>query len=105
MSKGQTRELIPGVSLQISRTNNQYQRFRGSLWLLQDRQTLWLRDESINEPVRFYHKEGGEPFELVVTGVTGRSVVGYLLFPKEQPPAAAYPHNVDAIAITAGDDD
>lgn len=87
VTKGRTKELVPGISLQISGTNDQYQRFRGSLWLLQDHRTLWLRDESVHEPVRFYHKNGEEPYELVVTGVTGHSAVGYLLVPVQQEPA------------------
>lgn len=84
VKKGQTTELVPGVTLQVSGTNDRYQRFRGSLWLLQDRRTLWLRDESVNQPVRFYHKEGGQPDELIVTDVTQHSVIGYLLVPKFQ---------------------
>lgn len=84
VAKGSATELVPGISLQISGTNNLYQRFRGSLWLLQDHRTMWLHDESVHQPVRFYHKEGGEPYELVVTDVTKHSVIGYLLVPKGQ---------------------
>jgi hypothetical protein len=103
--RGRTTELAPGVSLQISGTNNQYQRFRGSLWLLQDRRTLWLRDESVHQPVRFYHKEGGEPYELVVTDVTKHSVIGYLLVPEGQQAAVtALPHNGETATSTSGND-
>jgi hypothetical protein len=84
LSEGKTKELVPGISLQISGTNPMYQRYRGSLWLLQDRRTLWLRNESVHQPVRFFHKEGGEPYELVVTDVTNKSVIGYLLVPVPQ---------------------
>lgn len=84
VAKGRATELVPGISLQISGTNNAYQHFRGSLWLLQDRRTLWLRDESVHQPVRFYYKEGGDPYELVVTDVTKHSVTGYLLIPAGQ---------------------
>jgi len=103
--RGRTTELVPGVSLQISGTNNQYQRFRGSLWLLQDRRTLWLRDESVHQPVRFYHKEGGQPYELVVTDVTKHSVIGYLLVPEGQQAAVtALPHNGETATSTSGND-
>jgi hypothetical protein len=34
--------------------------------------------------VRFFHKEGGEPYELVVTDVTKKAAVGYLLVPAQQ---------------------
>jgi hypothetical protein len=106
VAKGRTTELVPGVSLQISGTNNRYQRFRGSLWLLQDRRTLWLHDESVHQPVRFYHKEGGEPYELIVTDVTKQhSVIGYLLVPKGQQ-AAVNPlsDNDEARTSTSGND-
>jgi hypothetical protein len=103
--RGRTTELVPGVSLQISSTNNQYQRFRGSLWLLQDRRTLWLRDESVDQPVRFYHRAGGEPYELVVTDVTKHSVIGYLLVPEGQQAAVtALPYNGETATSTSGND-
>ena len=84
LTKGQTKELVPGISLQISGTNPMYQRYRGSLWLLQDSRTLWLRDQSVHQPVRFFHKETEEPYELVVTDVTKKFVIGYLLVPVPQ---------------------
>lgn len=45
---------------------------------------MWLRDQSVHEPVRFFHKETGEPYELVVTDVTKKGAVGYLLVPAKQ---------------------
>jgi hypothetical protein len=35
----------------------------------------------VNEPVRFFHRDGGEPYELIVTDVTKKAVVGYLMAP------------------------
>jgi len=84
LNKGQTKELVPGISLQISGTNPMYQKYHASLWLLQDRRTLWLRDQSVHQPVRFFHKETGEPYELVVTDVTKKFVTGFLLVPIRQ---------------------
>jgi hypothetical protein len=81
LAKGQTKELVPGISLRIRGMNPAYQRYHGALWLLQDHRTVWLRDQSVHEPVRFFHKDGGEPYELVVTDVTQKAVVGYLLAP------------------------
>jgi len=105
VAKGQTTELIPGVSFQISGTNNQYQRFRGSLFLLQDRRTLWLRDATVHQPVRFFHKEGGEPYELVVTDVNKHSVIGYLLVPKvKQAAITALPDNEQTAINIPGND-
>ena len=88
LAKGQSKELVPGISLRIRGMNPAYQRFHGALWLLQDHRTVWLRDQSVDEPVRFFHKDGGEPYELVVTDVNKNAVVGYLLVPL-QPEAAA----------------
>jgi chaperonin cofactor prefoldin len=86
--KGRTVEPVPGISLHISGTNNRHQHFRGSLGLLQDGRTLALRNEGVDQPVRFYPKEGEEPYELVVTDVTKHSVSGYLLVPARQQAAA-----------------
>jgi hypothetical protein len=88
LTKGQSKELVPGISLRIRGMNPAYQRYHGALWLLQDHRTVWLRDQSVHEPVRFFHKDGGEPYELVVTDVTRKAVVGYLLAPVK-PDAAA----------------
>ena len=88
LAKGQTKELIPGISLRIRGMNPEYQRYHGALWLLQDHRTVWLRDQSVHEPVRFFHKDGGEPYELVVTDVTKKAVVGYLLAPVQADAAA-----------------
>ena len=84
LSKDQTKELVPGITLRITGTNPTYQNYRGTLWLLQDRRTLWLRNEDVHRPVRFFHKDGGEPYELVITDVTEKSATGYLLVPANQ---------------------
>ncbi len=89
LAKGQTKELIPGVTLRIRGVNPAYQRYHGALWLLQDHRTVWLKDQSVHEPVRFFHKDGGEPYELVVTDVTKKAVAGYLLAPVKPEAAAA----------------
>jgi hypothetical protein len=81
LTKGQTRELAPGISLQIRGTNVAHQRYHGALTLAQAHRTVWLRDQSADEPIRFLHKDGEEPYELVVTDVTKKAVAGYLLTP------------------------
>jgi chaperonin cofactor prefoldin len=88
LAKGQNKELLPGIELRIRGMNPAYQRYHGALWLLQDRRTVWLRDQSVHEPVRFFHKDGGGPYELVVTDVTKKAVVGYLLAPVKSEAAA-----------------
>jgi hypothetical protein len=81
VAKGQTRELIPGVALKIRSVNQGRQNYRGSLQLLQGQRTVWLRDQSVQAPVRFFNTTGGGPYELVVTNVTKKDVAGYLLTP------------------------
>jgi hypothetical protein len=81
ITKGQNRELAPGISLQIRGTNVAHRRYHGALTLAQAHRTVWLRDQSADEPVRFLHKDGEEPYELVVTDVTKKAVAGYLLAP------------------------
>jgi chaperonin cofactor prefoldin len=101
--KGRTVEPVPGISLHISGTNNRHQRFRGSLGLLQDGRTLALRDEGVDQPVRFYPKEGEEPYELVITDVTKHSVSGYLLVPvRQQAAAGSSPDEDGTRANTSG---
>jgi hypothetical protein len=89
MAKGQSKELAPGVDLRIRGMNPAYQRYHGSIFLLQDHRTVWLKDQSVNEPVRIFHKDGGEPYELVVTDVTKKAVAGYLLAPVKPEAGAA----------------
>ena len=59
------------------------------LSLTRDQRTVWLKDQSAQEPVRFFRAEGGEPYELVVTAVTKKSVAGYLLAPVRTDAASA----------------
>ena len=89
LAKGQTKALMPGISLQIRGVNLAHQRYHGTLRLTQDQRTVWLRDQSVQEPVRFYHKNGREPYELVVTDVTKSAVAGYLLAPVKSEAASS----------------
>ncbi len=81
IAKGQNHELAPGITLQLRGTNVSHRRYHGALTLAQAHRTVWLRDQSADEPVRFLHKNGEEPYELVVTDVTKKAVAGYLLTP------------------------
>jgi hypothetical protein len=89
LTKGQARELAPGITLQIRGTNVAHRRYHGALTLAQAHRTVWLRDQSADEPVRFLHKDGEEPYELVVTDVTKKAVAGYLLAPVKPDASAA----------------
>jgi hypothetical protein len=89
LTKGQTTELAPGITLQLRGTNVAHQRYHGALTLAQAHRTVWLRDQSADQPVRFLHKNGEEPYELVVTDVTKKAVAGYLLTPVKPDASAA----------------
>ena len=89
LGKGQTKELVPGISLQIRGVNTAHERYHGALSLLNDHRTVWLRDQSAHQPVRFFPTAGGEPYDLVVTDISKKSVSGYLLAPVKPGAAAA----------------
>lgn len=79
--RNSVQEIVPGVSLKVTKTNVSYQRFNGWAWLLPDRRTLWIRNQNVEQPVVFYRKETGERYELVVTDVSKDFVLGYVLRP------------------------
>jgi hypothetical protein len=83
VTKGHSRELAPGISLGITRTEVAFRRVSGWMWVLPDRRTIWLRQQGAQEPVDFYGYRDGMKRELVITSVTKSSVAGYLLLPKE----------------------
>lgn len=91
VGKNHSQELIPGISIGITRTNVAYRRFGGWLWLLPDRRTVWVRDQGVQQPVVFYCKQDARPHELVVTHVTKDAVAGYLLVPSRPSASAGGP--------------
>jgi len=84
VDKGRNVELAPGISLEISGTDVAYRRVSGWMWVLPDRRTIWLREQGAQEPVVFYGNHDGKKRELVITSVTNKSAVGYLLVPTEE---------------------
>lgn len=88
VDKGRNMELAPGISLEISGTDVAYRRVSGWMWVLPDRRTIWLRGQGAQEPVVFYSTTDGKKRELVITSVTDKSAVGYLLLPGDEAPKA-----------------
>ena len=86
VDKGRNVELAPGISLEISGTDVSYRRVSGWMWVLPDRRTIWLRSQGAQEPVVFYSNSDGKKRELVITSVTDKSAVGYLLLPGDEVP-------------------
>jgi hypothetical protein len=79
--KGRTQEIAPGIFLHITRTDPKYRRFKGWLQLPGQGKILWLRDESMLQPVAFYAGKESLRHDLVVTGLTSDAVSGYLILP------------------------
>ncbi len=102
LAKGQTKELAPGISLRIRGVNVSHSRYHGTLTLSQTHRTLWLRDQSAHEPVRFFPQNGGDPYDLVVTDVAKKGVSGYLLAPAmHAPPTGAQVSDAKGAGSTA----
>jgi hypothetical protein len=80
-AKNSTVTLAPDVSLTVVRTDVRYQRFAGYISLTTEGRTLWLPNGGANESVDFYSKRANHPYDLVVTTISKRGVVGYLLLP------------------------
>lgn len=78
-----SRELAPGISIGVSSTDPERQRVNGWMWIMPDRRTIWLRDQSVHEPVVFYGYQDGRTRKLVITKVSRGVVSGYLLMPGE----------------------
>lgn len=82
VTKDHNRELAPGISLTLTGTDVRFRRAKGYMWLTEDRRTIWLRNQAVQEPVIFYGYKDGAKRELVITSVTKDSATGYLLLPK-----------------------
>lgn len=93
VSKNHSRELVPGISLGVTRTDVRYRKFDGWVWLLPDRRTVWVKGQGAQQPVVFYSKLDHRPYELVITHVAGKSVAGYLVTPRgKQPEGTSISH-------------
>ena len=79
-----SRELVPGITLEVDHTSVAYQRFDGWVFLMPDRRTIWVRDQTVQRPIEFYSRADGRSRELVITRITKYSVVGYVLLPEDR---------------------
>ena len=87
--KGRVRQITPEISMNVTGIDLPYHRATGWVWVMPDRRTVWMRKQSTQEPVVFYGHDDGKKREIVMTGVTRNSVVGYLLLPKSGPGGVA----------------
>jgi len=81
VTKNHSREVAPGVTLEVTGIDVAYRKVDGWIWLMSDRRTVWVRQQSVQRPVVFYTKDDNRPRELVITHVSKNSVAGYLLAP------------------------
>jgi sortase A len=83
VSEKHSRELVPGISLGLSRTDPVRHRVDGWMWVVSERRTIWLKNQETRKPVVFYGHKDGKKRELVITNVTRKSAGGYLILPKD----------------------
>lgn len=83
VSENHTTELAPGVSLTVLKTNVSYQSFDGFLSLTDEGRTVWLSSVGVAKAVSFYPtKQSARSYDLVVTTIARKGVVGYLMVPE-----------------------
>ena len=68
------------VSLSLKDTD--FKKRQYDLYVLADGKVIQKKDQSINEPIHFYVDGKKKPYEVVVTRVDKKLVVGYLSVPK-----------------------
>jgi peptidoglycan hydrolase CwlO-like protein len=83
-TKNKPQELVPGISMTVTKTNVNYQRFEGYLTLAADSRTIWLPDTGAQQSVVFVPRQSSRPYDLVVTAVRPDGVVGYLMLPASE---------------------
>jgi sortase A len=77
-----SRSLTPGISVGVTDVDPATRRMNGWMWLMPDRRTIWLKRQTIGEPVVFYGQYDGKKRQLFITGITRDRVTGYLLLPE-----------------------
>lgn len=76
--RGHNRQLVPGkVWFGVDSVDAESHTASGWLWVMPERQTIWLRNRGANEPVVF--NQDGAMHELMITGVNQNSVRGRML--------------------------
>jgi sortase A len=84
VSKDHSQRVSPGISLGLTGIERARLRVNGWIWVMPDRRTIWMREQSVREPVIFYGYKDGKQRELVITSVATNSVKGYLLLPEDR---------------------
>jgi predicted nucleic acid-binding Zn-ribbon protein len=81
VSKNQIAELSSEISMDLTSTDIQYQRYSGWVYYEPDRRYLWVRNQGAMQPVVFYDRSQGRQYQVVITSIREGSAAGYLLVP------------------------
>ena len=84
VSRNHGSQVAPGLSLQLNSMNVSYQRVDGSIWVIPEHRTVWLRQLKTQEPVFLSSFPDGRTRELVITRVSKNGAVGYVLMPAQE---------------------
>lgn len=78
IAQNHSRELGRGISIGLTKADQDSKRVDGWLWLMPDKRTVWLRHVGLHEPFTF-HASDGRKRELVIDSVTHNSMRGYMV--------------------------
>ncbi|HVN07002.1 MAG TPA: class D sortase [Bryobacteraceae bacterium] len=73
-----SRELAPGILFGMSSANAAAHQASAWVWVESEQRTIWLKNQAANKPVYFGGPGGGRN-ALVITGITGNAVTGYVM--------------------------
>jgi len=85
VTKHHSTEVVPGIYVEIDKANPSFSYVNGWMRVLPEDRTFWLRRQDVNEPFIFYGAKTDKHYELVLTGMRGTSVKGYLVLPEASP--------------------
>jgi peptidoglycan hydrolase CwlO-like protein len=83
VTKNHASQVAPGISLEVNGTNVSYQKVNGSIWVIPEHRTIWLRQLKVQEPVFLSSFADGRTRELVISRVSKSGAVGYVLLPAQ----------------------
>ena len=90
-----TDKLEPGIELTVLSTNPEKQQYSGYVSLLEDRATIWIKNQDIQVPFVIQPKSAEAPIEVVANRITSGDVSGYLELPASD---AAFAKAADVVA-------
>jgi len=89
VTKNHSTQVGPGIALEVNGTDVSYQRVNGSVLVMPERRTIWLRQLKVQDPVFLSSFEDGRTRELVITRVNKNGALGYVLVPAQDSANAA----------------